>query len=912
MLPQSLLKNDIDVGRTSCIDTESLDEGDNINDYFNNDIILEGEEEYDVLNDETFGGGETDIANEESNDLESVPTWEEYDLHNNETFGAEDLNYDWEAEHEKMVNNLEKKIENKDEYLLTTESPNKKLDLFLEPEVQKQNGYHNVHDIMNNSYYIPKDSDYEESNFQNNRTVNFQTLERKSSSQNYQKSFDTDRENFENIETLTNDNCHRILKHDKWYNNFENTSNKENFENAGAYSQGYSLFSSGANLLQNAGIHIPSGTDGVVTSAMNSDENTQKNCNADKLLSSECVIPNVADLEKRWINDAASKTVITADCFRAYNSAFFVNNSSSTIDNGYASLNSNFVPPAKRSIDPFGTKETFRDTDANNILVMQLQKKMHTTSVPQSTSYRANGENDLQSMFYSKLNLTNRPSLFDQNLYPVPVITDTGILLCDNTVFKNSAGFAEMNARTGNAYMNGQSLKLNQVGQSAITLMSDVPTHMVENSLLMENSISNSHFPRLNMNIFPPPGLTIDPSKLCQFQNTTTLQSQQRPASYITLPPPQVVNGIVTVERQKQMNKMQKECNLSQVDEYAGLMTEREKYWLAGVQLLQINSMDPHKDDYYFTNYQARRKGNNRNKNQNINNANWKNQQNKDYSPLQFENSLGRVQIGSVVAPRKVIDTYLIEGSPKHSRLGDFFIEDPIANTSNRKRKAIMLHIENMYGKIIALENLQFNSGKSKNDPETIKAEFENIVKGLREEILNLKDDFKIIMSIKKGKRLILRFLCFCDNPDEVWYLIFEILDRIIRSDREHGVLLSYLPYFRTWLSSADMNTLIHITHYFQRNLKFFLQDKFSVSVIANMIEHAEVIYFYSGLEEQTLWMEFIISLAESAHCLFDSVQKPVVSVKPQILRSHLLKCKKLENGYMSYLLKIFSNNPRK
>lgn len=57
-----------------------------------------------------------------------------------------------------------------------------------------------------------------------------------------------------------------------------------------------------------------------------------------------------------------------------------------------------------------------------------------------------------------------------------------------------------------------------------------------------------------------------------------------------------------------------------------------------------------------------------------------------------------------------------------------------------------------MYGKIIALENLQFNSGKSKNDPETIKAEFENIVKGLREEILNLKDDFKIIMSIKKGK----------------------------------------------------------------------------------------------------------------------------------------------------------------
>ncbi len=57
-----------------------------------------------------------------------------------------------------------------------------------------------------------------------------------------------------------------------------------------------------------------------------------------------------------------------------------------------------------------------------------------------------------------------------------------------------------------------------------------------------------------------------------------------------------------------------------------------------------------------------------------------------------------------------------------------------------------------MYGKIMALENLQVNSGKNKNDPDTIKTEFENIVTGLLEEILNLKDDFKIIMSIKKGK----------------------------------------------------------------------------------------------------------------------------------------------------------------
>lgn len=57
-----------------------------------------------------------------------------------------------------------------------------------------------------------------------------------------------------------------------------------------------------------------------------------------------------------------------------------------------------------------------------------------------------------------------------------------------------------------------------------------------------------------------------------------------------------------------------------------------------------------------------------------------------------------------------------------------------------------------MYGKIIALESLQVNHQKNKPDPATIKAEFERILNALKDEIVILKDDFKIVMSIKKGK----------------------------------------------------------------------------------------------------------------------------------------------------------------
>lgn len=77
-----------------------------------------------------------------------------------------------------------------------------------------------------------------------------------------------------------------------------------------------------------------------------------------------------------------------------------------------------------------------------------------------------------------------------------------------------------------------------------------------------------------------------------------------------------------------------------------------------------------------------------------------------------------------------------------------------------------------------------------------------------------------------------LRFLSFCDDPAEVWFEIFKILDRIIRGDQEHGVLLSYLPYFRAWLTTAELSTLIRISTYFDKNLSFYLQDKVSGGIV--------------------------------------------------------------------------------
>lgn len=37
------------------------------------------------------------------------------------------------------------------------------------------------------------------------------------------------------------------------------------------------------------------------------------------------------------------------------------------------------------------------------------------------------------------------------------------------------------------------------------------------------------------------------------------------------------------------------------VDEYAGLMSQREKQWLLNIQMIQLNTGTPYIDDFYYT-----------------------------------------------------------------------------------------------------------------------------------------------------------------------------------------------------------------------------------------------------------------------------------------------------------------------
>lgn len=53
-------------------------------------------------------------------------------------------------------------------------------------------------------------------------------------------------------------------------------------------------------------------------------------------------------------------------------------------------------------------------------------------------------------------------------------------------------------------------------------------------------------------------------------------------------------------------------------DEYAGLMSSREKQWLNNIQLLQLNTNQPYVDDYYYTVFCDRQNKKNENEDNNM------------------------------------------------------------------------------------------------------------------------------------------------------------------------------------------------------------------------------------------------------------------------------------------------------
>ncbi|KNC78149.1 hypothetical protein, variant [Sphaeroforma arctica JP610] len=109
----------------------------------------------------------------------------------------------------------------------------------------------------------------------------------------------------------------------------------------------------------------------------------------------------------------------------------------------------------------------------------------------------------------------------------------------------------------------------------------------------------------------------------------------------------------------------------SQYDPYANLMTRSEKDFITRVQLAQIQSNNPHIDDFYFQAYTLKKSADaDHGKKLKLYMAKHANKSTK-YTPVAFENTLGKIPALSIHAPRPMIESVVRReeaGGPQFSR----------------------------------------------------------------------------------------------------------------------------------------------------------------------------------------------------------------------------------------------------
>ncbi|KAF7266171.1 hypothetical protein GWI33_020454 [Rhynchophorus ferrugineus] len=280
-------------------------------------------------------------------------------------------------------------------------------------------------------------------------------------------------------------------------------------------------------------------------------------------------------------------------------------------------------------------------------------------------------------------------------------------------------------------------------------------------------------------------------------------------------------------------------------DEYAGLMTAKDKQWLLNIQMLQLNTGTPYFDDYYYTIHKERQLKNNKENNQLHNDRNGrfpnnsgrqrKNSERQDgntltprvYTPLQFENSLGKLQCGSVTAPRKIIDMDIV--TPEK----DQDIAQPTKDS--RKIKQLLLELEALYSLLLRAEDLKnpmFISNMEKwremkqkqrlreleqaPTPEQkqevlrlFKLESEPVVESQHDYIMKIincwlqEEKFVSFLNIRKGKMLLLRLLPhlngeFANQQEEVWTRVLLSLPITGRRDTAgDNIFPKFYSYFK-------------------------------------------------------------------------------------------------------------------
>ncbi|XP_054858799.1 protein PAT1 homolog 2 [Eublepharis macularius] len=288
-------------------------------------------------------------------------------------------------------------------------------------------------------------------------------------------------------------------------------------------------------------------------------------------------------------------------------------------------------------------------------------------------------------------------------------------------------------------------------------------------------------------------------------------------------------------------------------DPYEALMTSLEKDWVIKVQMMQLQSENPQRDDYYYQEYYRKLERKQAQK------GGRKHEVPKLITPyiqkvetyesvVRIPGSLGQVAVSTCYSPRRAIDA--VHHIPLEQAVGN-------------QRLQVLYQIEKMYLQLLDIEDIQQKLVLAPEEQhshfcEKLAHEVGHIYQTLRIEGCNndcnnkeeAKDEFLQILLVGKGKRLVARLLPHLsqEQAKQVLLTITRHLPFLIQKDlldETLPVLYSPLGDVVEQLTFSEMvNILQELTRLQPDSVKYSLMtifgNKFAVSLLYLLLSHGE------------------------------------------------------------------------
>ncbi|XP_069569985.1 protein PAT1 homolog 1 isoform X1 [Brachyistius frenatus] len=333
-------------------------------------------------------------------------------------------------------------------------------------------------------------------------------------------------------------------------------------------------------------------------------------------------------------------------------------------------------------------------------------------------------------------------------------------------------------------------------------------------------------------------------------------------------------------------------------DPYSNLMTQKEKEWVTKIQMMQLQSTDPYLDDYYYQNYyekMEKRQERERDSSKKEHTTKLITPQvakvEHTYRPVQFAGSLGKLTVSSVNNPRKMIDAVVTTRTDDEEKR-----EKQVWN----KRRQILYTVEKMYSLLLEVQDFEKRYVQAPEEDrdallDTHKTNMVQLCNSLREKDWEdrVSDERCVmIMSVRKGKRLMSRLLPFLPSPQAaaVVMAIARNLPALAKKDKQDQVLcwlVDPVSAVIQSLSSSSLTDLLQELQGSEGQLASVLHNKFGVTLLYLILSEGERMQSSDPncqLMDDNRWTELVFSVTRELLSVPSSSLAPPLFTPPNLL----------------------------